>query len=69
MKLQMFQFIFISMAFHYRGEMNGYKTTGNAEKNSGVMVQAVQQHAQITHAHAAGLNFSAFQEAIHSQSC
>lgn len=35
MKLQMFQFVFICIAFHYGVEMNGYKTTVNAERKSG----------------------------------
>lgn len=58
MNLQMFQFIFISMAFHYGVEMNGYKTTGNTERKLCGVVQAVWHHAQITHAHTqrAGLN-------------
>lgn len=41
MKLQMFQFIFISMAFHYGVELNGYKTSSNIETKSGGVVQAV----------------------------
>lgn len=51
MKLQMFQFIFISMAFHYGVEINGYKTTGNTERKSGCVVQAVRHSAQVTHTH------------------
>ncbi len=50
MKLQMFQFIFIYMAFHYGVGMNGYKTTSNTERKSGGVVQAVQHRAH-THTH------------------
>lgn len=48
MKLQMFQFIFISMAFHYGVEMNGYKTTGNTVSKPVGVVQAMQHHTRIT---------------------
>lgn len=32
LKMQMFQFIFISIVCHYEVEINGFKTTGNTEK-------------------------------------
>lgn len=48
MKLQMFQFIFISMAFHYGRK---WMVTRQLVTQRGSRVQALQHHAQITHRH------------------
>lgn len=42
MNLQMFQFIFISVSFHYGVEINGSKATRKNRKT----IQAVLQHTQ-----------------------
>lgn len=48
MKLQMFQFIFISMAFHYGVEMNGHKTTVATESKSGTgSAASYHRHRQV----------------------
>lgn len=56
MKLQMFQFIFISMAFHYGVEMNGYKTTSLTERKLGVVAQAVKPQIMRQHTRSSALN-------------